>query len=179
MVTYIAFLRGINVAGKNKVPMAELRELCESIELKDVQTYIQSGNIIFKSVVDSTSELEGLLAEAILNKFDIEVPVLIRTTYQVSAMVNDNPFASDDDSIKKQLYFVLINSSPSIETLIKFKTEAFANEEFSIADGCIYLKCNARYGKAKLNNNLIERKLNVMATTRNYRTMNKLLELAS
>ncbi len=179
MVTYIAFLRGINVAGKNKIPMAELRELCESIELKDVQTYIQSGNIIFKSVVDSTSELEGLLAEAILNRFGFEVPVLIRTTDQVSAILNDNPFASDDDSIKKQLYFVLVGSSPSIETLIKFKTEVFANEEFSIADGCIYLKCNAGYGKAKLNNNLIERKLNVMATTRNYRTMNKLLEMAS
>ncbi|MDF4203687.1 DUF1697 domain-containing protein [Maribacter sp. SA7] len=177
MITYIAFLRGINVSGKNKIPMIELRELCENIKLQDVQTYIQSGNIVFKSVIKSTSELERLIAAAILKRFDLEVPIIVKTVEQLSAILNENPFASNDENIKKQLYFVLINEKLNIEALSKFRAEVFTNEEFSISDSCIYLKCSAGYGKAKLNNNLIERKLKVRATTRNYKTMNKLLEM--
>ncbi|WP_424002926.1 DUF1697 domain-containing protein [Maribacter sp. IgM3_T14_3] len=178
MKTYIAFLRGINVSGKHKIPMAELRELCDSISLKEVKTYIQSGNIVFKSELQNTSELESLISKAILKSFGFEVPVIVKTTSQLRDILNDNPFESEDEIIRKQVYFVLLNDLPKISELTKFKVESYENEEFSISDSCIYLKCKVGYGKAKLNNNLIERKLKVLATTRNYRTMHKLLELS-
>lgn len=159
--------------------MAELRELCESIHLKDAETYIQSGNIVFKSAVHNTSKLEELLSKAILKQFGFQIPVLIKTIDQVAEVLHGNPFATSDETIRKQLYFVLIAHLPNTEMLNTFKTESFENEEFSVSDNCIYLKCTIGYGKAKLNNNLIERKLKVLATTRNYRTLNKLLEMGS
>ena len=178
METYIAFLRGINVSGKHKIPMAELRELCKSIKLKDVNTYIQSGNVVFKSDLQKTSELESLISKAILKSFGFEVPVIVKTTSQLHQILNENPFESEDEVIRKQIYFVLLNNTTNVEEFSKFKGESYANEEFSISKNCVYLKCKAGYGKAKLNNNLVERKLKVLATTRNYRTMHKLLELS-
>tara|TARA_R110002051_G_scaffold143507_6_gene216521 strand:+ start:44089 stop:44631 length:543 start_codon:yes stop_codon:yes gene_type:complete len=178
MKTYIAFLRGINVSGKKKIPMAELRELCESVKLKDVKTYIQSGNIIFKSNRTNTTELEKLIEKAILNNFGFEVLVLIKTVEQLNKIISINPFNLEADILDNKIYFVLLNSEPQIEFLESFKNEEFKNEEFFYNENCIYLKCNVGYGKAKLNNNLIERKLKLLATTRNYRTMNTLIDLS-
>lgn len=177
MKTYIAFLRGINVSGKKKIPMAELRELCESVKLKDVKTYIQSGNIIFKSDSTNSTELENLIEKAILNNYGFEVPVLIKTVEQLSKIISINPYNLEADILENKIYFVLLNSEPQIKYLESFKNEEFKNEEFFYYENCIYLKCNMGYGKAKLNNNLIERKLRLMATTRNYRTMKTLIDL--
>lgn len=179
MKTYIAFLRGINVSGKKKIPMAELRELCESVKLKDVKTYIQSGNIIFKSDRTNSTELEKLLEKAILNNFGFEVPVLIKTIDQLGKIISLNPFKFETDILENKIYFVLLNSGPKIEILESFKNEEFKNEEFFYNENCIYLKCREGYGKAKLNNNLIEHKLKLIATTRNYRSMQALLKMAT
>lgn len=178
MKTYIAFLRGINVSGKNKIPMAELRELCDGLNLQDVNTYIQSGNVVFKSELQNTSELEALISKAILKIFGFEVPVIIKTVSGLQEILNHNPFITDDEILRKQNYFVLLKNKPNKDALENLKSESFDNEEFKISGNCIYLKCKSGYGKAKLNNNLIERKLKVLATTRNYRTMTKLIELS-
>ena len=179
MNTYIAFLRGINVSGKRKVPMVELRVLCERLKLQDVKTYIQSGNIVFKSSLAQTEELEDLLSNEIEKYFGFEVPVIIKTVDDLNEIINQNPFISQEDIEANKVYFVLLNKFPANELLVKFNTETFKNEECSIVDTRVYLKCALGYGKAKLNNNLIERKLKVLATTRNYRTMNKLIELCN
>ncbi len=179
MKTYIAFLRGINVSGKHKIPMAELRELCGSLKLRDVKTYIQSGNVVFKSELENATELEVVISKAILKSFGFEVPVIVKTSSQLRDILNNNPFESEDEIIRKQVYFVLLNDVPKVEELTKFKAEMYKNEEFLISENCIYLKCKVGYGKAKLNNNFIERKLKVLATTRNYRTMHKLLDLSN
>ncbi|KKO04861.1 hypothetical protein LCGC14_0081730 [marine sediment metagenome] len=178
MTTYVAFLRGINVSGKHKVLMSELRKLCENLNLQQVMTYIQSGNIVFNSTVGSTVELEELLSKAILNDFGFNVPVIVKTVSGLQEILNHNPFITDVEILSKQIYFVLFKNNPNIDALENFKSESFDNEEFVIVDTCIYLKCKSGYGKAKLNNNLIERKLKVLATTRNYRTMIKLIELS-
>ena len=158
--------------------MAELRELCNGLKLQDVETYIQSGNVVFKSDAQNTSELEALISKAIFKSFGFEIPVIVKTASQLRDILNDNPFESEDEIIKKQVYFVLLNDVLKIEELTTFKAESYENEEFLISENCIYLKCKVGYGKAKLNNNLIERKLKVSATARNYRTMHKLLELS-
>lgn len=177
--TYIAFLRGINVSGKKKIPMESLRTLCQVLGLKEVRTYIQSGNIVFKSEQTKIESLEELLADAIKNQFDFEVPVLIRTVEQVKKILEQNPFDNEGDLVENKIYFVLMNEKPTNEFLVKFKADSFDTEEYLITENCIYLKCNLGYGRAKLNNNLIELKLKVTATTRNYRTLCKVVELGN
>ncbi|SEK82562.1 Uncharacterized conserved protein, DUF1697 family [Maribacter orientalis] len=179
LITYVAFLRGINVSGKRKVPMAELRAMCERLNLQNVKTYIQSGNIVFKSSMVQTNEIAILLHNEIQKHFNFNVPVIVKTVNELSQIIEKNPFVSQEDITANRIYFVLLNSLPAIELLENLSEETFENEEYVVIDNCLYLKCALGYGKAKLNNNLIERKLKVMATTRNYRTMNKLQELCN
>ena len=171
LITYVTFLRGINVGGKRKVPMEELRAICERLNLQDVKTYIQSGNIIFKSSIAKTDHLANILHDEIQKYFDFDVPIIVKTIDGLSRIIEKNPFVSQDDITANRIYFVLLNSFPAIELL--------ENEQYAVVDNCLYLKCALGYGKAKLNNNLIERKLKVLATTRNYRTLNKLQELCN
>ena len=177
--TFVAFLRGINVSGKNKIPMETLRVLCKDIGLKDVKTYIQSGNIVFKSKEAQSDVLGKLLADGILERFNFKVSVLVKTPSQLKKILEINPFNDEVDLAANRIYFVLLNEIPKDDLIEKFEAESFDNEEFFIAENCVYLKCNTGYGKAKLNNNLIERKLKVSATTRNFRTMGKLIELCN
>ena len=94
MIRCIALLRGINVGGRNKIIMSELRELFETLGLTDVRTYIQSGNIVFTCIFDtsSDSELEMLLEKEIKKKFKYDVPVIIRTDHQLEEIIKRNPF---------------------------------------------------------------------------------------
>ena len=179
LFTYVAFLRGINVSGKRKVPMAELRAMCERLNLQNVKTYIQSGNIVFKSSMAQTNDIAILLHNEIQKHFNFNVPVIVKTVNELSQIIEKNPFVSQEDITANRIYFVLLNSLPAIELLENLSEETFDNEEYVVIDNCLYLKCALGYGKAKLNNNLIERKLKVLATTRNYRTMNKLQELCN
>lgn len=179
LFTYVAFLRGINVSGKRKVPMAELRAMCERLNLQNVKTYIQSGNIVFKSSMVQTNDIAILLHNEIQKHFNFNVPVIVKTVNELSQIIEKNPFVSQEDITANRIYFVLLNSLPAIELLENLSEETFENEEYVVIDNCLYLKCALGYGKAKLNNNLIERKLKVLATTRNYRTMNKLQELCN
>ncbi|WP_339625247.1 DUF1697 domain-containing protein [uncultured Maribacter sp.] len=179
LITYVAFLRGINVSGKRKVPMVELRAMCERLNLQDVKTYIQSGNIVFKSSIVKAKDLAILLHNEIKKHFGFDVPVIVKTVDGLSQIIEKNPFISQEDIAANKIYFVLLSSQPANELLENLSEETFENEEYAVIDSCLYLKCALGYGRAKLNNNLIERKLKILATARNYRTMNKLLELCN
>lgn len=179
METYIAFLRGINVGGQKKMPMIEVREMMTRTGFKNVRTYIQSGNIIFKSELNSTKELQGLIHRAIEETFGFDVPVLVKTANEIRGVLLKNPYNNENDLAHNRVYFVLLQDTPDAELVKTFKSMNFPNEKFRVSDTCVYLCCENGYGKAKLSNNMIERKLEVKATARNYRTMNKLLEIAS
>lgn len=179
METYIAFLRGINVGGQKKMPMIEVREMMTRIGFKNVRTYIQSGNIIFKSELNSTKELQGLIHRAIEETFGFDVPVLVKTANEIRGVLLKNPYNNENDLAHNRVYFVLLQDTPDAELVKTFKRMNFPNEKFRVSDTCVYLCCENGYGKAKLSNNMIERKLEVKATARNYRTMNKLLEIVS
>jgi uncharacterized protein (DUF1697 family) len=179
METYIAFLRGINVGGYNKVPMAKLREVLNVTGLHEVRTYIQSGNIVFKSPEKSVGELEQIIKKTIEDSFGFRVPTLVKSLDEVQKIIDDNPFTTSEYLESNSVYFTLLFDVPSGEQIRSFESVTYPNEEFKISDSCVYLLCKKGYGNAKLNNNLIERKLRVTATARNYRTMQKLLVLAS
>ncbi|NJX15263.1 DUF1697 domain-containing protein [Tamlana crocina] len=176
MTTYIALLRGINVGGQKKVPMADLRGLLSKMGLKNVKTYIQSGNVVFQSSEEDIRILENEIRSAILKHFSFEVPVLVKASADFKNILNDCPFP---EAMKLNSYFVLLFSKPNDKAVEAVKSMTYPNETFVITDACVYLHCAQGYGKAKLNNNTFERKLNITSTARNYKTMTKLLTLAS
>ena len=171
MKTYIVLLRGINVSGKNKLPMAELRELLSSSGFKNVETYIQSGNIILSS--DETKvEVCKKVNKGIADKFGYDIPVLVRTPQEWKAIIDKYPFSIANEKI---VAFTFLDKTTS-ETEIEIK--GIKEDQYKITGDVVYLNCPSGFGKTKLTNNTIEKKLNLIATTRNYKTTLKLLELA-
>ncbi len=179
MGKYIAFLRGINVSGQKKVPMAELRTVLYNGGLTDVKTYIQSGNVVFEGGEFPKKEMEVSIGTLIEEHFGFIVPVLVKSVMDLDQILRNNPYDNLESLESNKVYFVLLFQSPDQEKVSSFKEEHYPNEAWELVGDCIYLKCIKGYGNAKLNNNLIERKLGLIATTRNYRTMKKLCELAS
>ena len=176
MKNHIVFLRGINVSGAKKIKMAHLKAVLKDNGLKEVLTYIQSGNLVVQTNMDS-EELSRKIAQIIKTTYDFDVPVKAYAPELLQNLIENNPFKGEQEVSK--LYYVLPFTNIDIERKKIFEKETFANEDFIITDSCIYLKCNAGYGKAKLNNNLVEKKLKMVATTRNDKTMHKMLELAN
>ena len=180
MVTYISMIRGINVGGK-KVKMDRLKELYRSLDFKDVKTYIQSGNVIFESEVPDKIKLSHIIEKRIAEIFDFDVKVLIRTRNEMINVINGNPFKQEDI---KHVYVTFLSDIPSeklIKDLTRIIDENIENktDEYNIIEGEIYLFLPDGYGRTKLNNNFFEKKLGTSATTRNWRTVNKLVDIAS
>ena len=175
---YIAFLRGINVGGHKKIKMAELRNLIENLGYQDVLTYIQSGNIVFKSDMPHLGQLESQITTSILDHYGFDVPVIVKKRSEIEGIMTNNPFKDPEDIRADKIYMVLLKNEPEQEMVQVLSAMQFANEQLVIAPKCVYLKCALGAGKAKCNNNLIERKLKVSATSRNHRTMMKLFELS-
>ncbi len=178
MKTYIALLRGVNVSGKHKISMADLKFGLERLGLKDVLTYIQSGNIVFKSDIASTSYLEERIKKEINDSFGFDVPVLVMTRSDMENILQECPYKKTEDVEANRIYFVLLQRKPEDMLINTLKQTDYPNELFQVAEYCVYLNCTRGAGNAKLTNNLIERKLKVVATTRNHNTMVKLLALS-
>ena len=171
MKKYIVLLRGINVSGKNKLPMEELRDLLNDLGFQNVQTYIQSGNIILdsdkgKSVTCNT------IKEGIQNKFGYDVPVIARTITEWKKGIASYPFSTENTKI---VAFVFLNKKVYEA---KIDVKKIDQDKYLIDNDMVYIHCPSGFGKTKLANKLFEKKLNVTATTRNYNTTLKLLELA-
>ncbi|AFL80274.1 hypothetical protein Aeqsu_0767 [Aequorivita sublithincola DSM 14238] len=173
MQTYIALLRGINVGGHKKIKMANLKLLFEELGLTNVSTYIQSGNVIFSAKAEM--KLAEKISKAILLRFGFEIPVLVKTLPEIEAILAICPFSEEK---KIASYFTFLNETPSKDLVEEVSGLVYPNEEFVITETCVYFFSEKRYHEAKCNNNCIEKKLKVVATTRNYRTLQKLLKLA-
>ena len=176
MQTYIAIIRGINVSGKHKVPMAELRKLCEGLGWQNVRTYIQSGNVIFETAV--AENLTGKLEDLIANNFGFRVPVLVRTAEEMVQVVKNNPFGNKPDFEAEKLYVTFMAETPQPDKPEAIKAFTFEPEEYIISEKEIYIYCTNGYGNTKLENLFFEKKLKVTCTTRNWRTVNQLVTMA-
>lgn len=176
MALYIAFLRGINVGGQKKIKMAALKASLEKSALQNVTTYIQSGNILFESDRSDKKLLAQRIRAQIESAFGFDVPVLVITAAEIEKILEANPFK--EISQKKQLFFTLLHEIPNQEFWTNPKPEDYPDEAFQITEKCVYLNCKNGASKAKLNNNIIEQKLKVTATTRNLNTLKKMVEMA-
>lgn len=171
----VAILRGINVGGKRKILMSDLKSLCEKMEFENVTTYIQSGNVIFESDKPN-HELENALEKAIAEKFGFDVPVIIRTKEEFEKAIRSNPFFYEDSDIG-QLHLTFLKEEPSQEQQQELATYNYVPDKFKHVNKEVFIFCEGKYHKSKLSNNFFEKKLKVGATTRNWKTVLKLWEL--
>jgi uncharacterized protein (DUF1697 family) len=178
MQTYITILRGINVSGQKKIEMSGLKVMFEQLSLEQVTTYIQSGNIIFREKGNQPEEeLVKAIQQSITAKFGFHVPVILRTLRQMKEVAGNNPWVKEPGIDPEKLHVTFLTHVPP-EALIKnIMTASYLPDQFRLSGREIYLYCPGGYGNTKLNNNYFENKLKVTATTRNWRTVNKLIEL--
>lgn len=180
MYTYISILRGINVGGKHKIRMEQLRNLYQNLGFKNVQSYIQSGNVVFLAKNDSLKKLEKQILDALKNTFGFEVPIMVKPLNEWKTIIDDNPFAQDTDKEEQFLHVTFLARPILTERINKEKIIAKKRpgEEVAVYQNAVYLYCPIGYGRTKLNNNFFERELKTLATTRNWKTTNRLLRIA-
>lgn len=170
-----ALLRGVNVSGKNLIKMSDLRQMFEDEGFRNANTFIQSGNVVFDSDTDDSSDVSKELETAISKMFGYEVPVIIRSNQELTEIIKKNPFASEDE---KMLYITFLKESPEKELAAELQEKIIDNDEIRIIDKNAYLLIRGGYGNTKLSNAFIEKKLRAVSTTRNFRTVKKLIELS-
>jgi uncharacterized protein (DUF1697 family) len=175
MPRYAAMLRGINVGGHKRIAMADLRRLFEGLGAENVQTYVQSGNVVFDSATANPAELARRIREAIQADLGHDIAVLLRTHAEMAAVASTRPFGSDDDA---HLYVTFLADVPEPSRARALDAAAFAPDEFEIRGAEAYLHFPNGYGNSKLTNEWFEKRLGVAATTRNWRTVNALAQLS-
>ena len=180
MPTYLALLRGINVSGKKIIKMEEFRKLLEADGYGNVKTYIQSGNIIFTTDTASKKEVALALESFIEKQYGFDVTVFVLDIKDVEKAIDNNPFVSNrepEGTGSKKLYGTFLSDIPTNENIEKLRQAPIGQDLIGVADDVLYFKLETKASETKLTNNLIENKLKLKATTRNWNTTLKLLEM--
>jgi uncharacterized protein (DUF1697 family) len=172
---YAALLRGVNVGGKT-LSMAALRELLGGLGLEGVATYVQSGNAVFQAPKGRSAALESDIEDAIVRELALKVTVVVRTHGELAEIHAANPFVAAGNEPGK-LYVTFLSQAPDAERAAALAAESTDEEELRLAGREIYLHYPRGYGRARINNAFVERRLALRATTRNWRTVGKLVEL--
>lgn len=177
MTTHIAMLRGINVSGHKILKMDGLRALFAHMGFHNIQTYVQSGNVIF-STNEPPPGLAAKIEKRILKEFGFDVPVLTKTAKEMAEIVKRNPFVKNSALDQTKLHVTILSDDPPRDALELLQPFAAASEQVRIVGRAVYLYCPNGYGNTKLSNTTIEKKLGRRATTRNWKTMKTLLDMA-
>jgi uncharacterized protein (DUF1697 family) len=178
---YAAFLRGINVGGKNKVNMEALRGMFAALGFENVRTYINSGNVIFETMESGGGNNRGLSArieKAIQTDFALNIKVMVRSIREIEKTVENNPFAGQFENDKDLHVFFLDEALPADkgELLLANNNE---NEMYAVLGSEIYCLLRVSVLDSLMGKDYIGKKLKVPATARNWRTVNKIMELLS
>jgi uncharacterized protein (DUF1697 family) len=176
--TYVALLRGVNVGGRNTVPMAELRSALSALGLEDVETYIQSGNVVFRGPAGGTENLAAAVEQRIADTFDVKARVVLRAREELTAVAERNPFLKHGADLAK-LHIVFLEREPAASGVAELDPGRSPPDEFSVSGREIYLHLPNGMGRSKLTIDYFERRLGVAATARNWKTLLKLIELAN
>lgn len=176
MGTIIALLRGINVGGK-VLKMEMARASFEALGLKDVRTYVQSGNVLF-SAQSAAASLVKKIESQLFKDSGHKVSVILRAPSDLAKAIRVNPFLSERGIDLKSLHVTFLSDAPAKSALAKLAAIKSGDDRFQYLGTEIYVHCPDGYGRTKLTNNAIEKALGVVATTRNWNTVNKLYELA-
>jgi uncharacterized protein (DUF1697 family) len=177
MYEYISFLRGINVGGK-VLKMDRVVELYLSVGLADVRSYIQSGNVLFNTSKWRLKGLERELQHQIEYRLSFDVSVIIRSRQQLKSIIRNNPFSNRSDFETRSSYVTFLSGRIREDSLRNVGTEKITIDEYRLAETEVYLFCPGGYGKTIYSNNFFEKNLGTRATTRNWNTITKLLEIS-
>lgn len=174
--TSIALLRGINVSGRNKIPMAELRSLCGELGWAAVKSYIQSGNLVFRAD-DSSEALEATLEGAIERRFGLTIPVIVRPAAEWSAYLSANPFPEASQQEPNLVMLALSKASPRSDAAARLQERATGGERVVLVGDALWIHFADGAARSKLSPTLLDRLVGSPVTTRNWRTVVKLNEL--
>jgi uncharacterized protein (DUF1697 family) len=171
VATYAALLRAVNLGARNRVAMADLRALVEELGGKDVRSYVQSGNVVFRHP-GGAARIVTALEQAIAREFDLEITVVVRSAAQLARVVQANPFDPAG------LYVSFLASAPRRAAVRELVKADHGPDRIAVKGKEVYLCLPGGYGQSRLNNAFLERKLGVRATLRNWRTVTAVAELA-
>jgi uncharacterized protein (DUF1697 family) len=176
LTAYIAMLRGVNVGG-NALKMEWLRAACEEIGLRDVRTYVQSGNIVFTSRLGAP-KLKETLKAMVDAQTRLPVTVVVRSAPDMAKVVTGNPFLQQKGVDVAKLHVTFLDKTPTKPALDRLDALAGSRDQYRLVGREIYLHCRINYGETKLSNTAIEKVLGVGATTRNWKTVTTLQAMA-
>ena len=178
MPTYVALLRGVNVSGKKPIRMSDLRECCLALGLRDVRTYLQSGNVVLDAERTEARKLAATLAATIAKTFGHDVGVLVLSAPELNRVAATNPLRPPASGDAQTLYHATFLFEPVPAHRFRLLTlPARPNEKAVLRERVVLLYCPNGYGKTKLNNTFFEKALGVVVTTRNWRTVLALRDL--
>ncbi|MDZ4181335.1 MAG: DUF1697 domain-containing protein [Candidatus Cloacimonadaceae bacterium] len=176
--SYIALIRGVNVGGHNKLNMADLRAICETLHWQKVSTYINSGNVVFKTVKSDAKALGSSLSAAIKSATGLAVGVIVVSLSELEAVYAYDPFSGSDAALKNEGYILFLEDIPAPGDVAALSFHIFIPEVFIIHGKAIYLLYPDGSGHSKMTTAFFERKLHMLATSRNRKTLLKLIEMA-
>jgi uncharacterized protein (DUF1697 family) len=178
MPVVVSLLRAVNVGGRNLIKMEALCALYSSLGLRDVQTYVQSGNVVFRSEARDIERLSGKIENAIEEDFGFRPAVISRTTAELREVIARNPFGARRDVEPNKLLVTFLTGIPTREARASALQIECAPEELCVEARELYIYYANGMGRPKLSVALLEKKLQVQGTGRNWNTVQRLLELA-
>jgi len=174
--TYLALLRGVNVGGKNKLPMKGLVELCREIGCGEVRTYIQSGNVIFQADPAVESALPAMISAGIAARYELRVPVVVRTAGRMAEIVRANPFL-EAGVPEETLHVMFLADQPAAGRIDSLDPDRSPPDRFAVRGSDIYLWLPNGVAETKLSTGYFDARLATTSTGRNWRTVTTLLAL--
>ena len=176
----VALLRGINVGGKNIVPMKQLAALFVDAGCRNVQTHIQSGNVIFEASPKILAKLATQVTSGIEKQFGCRIPVVLRTVAELDAVVKNNPYLqkpASSDTAEDMLHVYFLAKAPSAEQVAQLDSARSLPDGFIVQGREIFLQLPNGMARTKLTNAYFDSRLSTVSTARNWRTVKKLREL--
>jgi len=174
--SHLALMRGINVGGKNKLPMADLAAMFTAAGCQEVRTFIQSGNILFSATNPLAAKLPDLIAAQITKRFGYRTPVVLRTAAELKNVVRANPFLAQGLP-EDNLHVLFLADRPTPAAVKTLDPNRSAPDQFIVRGREIYLHLPNGVARSRLTNDYFDTKLSTISTGRNWRTVTKLWEL--
>lgn len=176
-MVHLCLLRGINISGHNMIKMEVLKTTLEAVGFQNVQTYIQSGNVFVDTDEENAAAVGFKIKQEIFKTFGHEVPVVVIDKADLQSCFKNNPYLKEAEVDHKKLYVAFVSSTLRAENMNDLKISQFKPDEASIDANRIYIKYAVGAGKTRFDQKYIEKKLNVIATIRNWNTVTQLLQL--
>ena len=179
MATWVCLLRAVNVGGRNKVPMAQLREVLAAEGFSEVRTYVQSGNVVLTSSLRSRDKVSTAVREAIAREFSVDTPVVVRTPDELRAIVEWNPFPDVADAAPQRVHIVHLTDTPSVDAVDALFSADWEPDQIALKATELAICYSESMHTSKLQYAGVLKRLGVDGTARNWRTVQTLADMSA